>query len=192
MSIRLAKTDDLPQLFDLYKGSILDRELLYDRNYRYRVQKDGFLLGLDTKKDLEQLIADSGLFLVSEEQSEILGYVITNHSVEFLDDKYKTWFDEEIKTVYYKSPKSISIHTLAVHPNYRSTGVASRLLLELEKTLKEQGIKYLFSVISLSPLANRASLLFHTRHCFKRLAMSSPRKLFELDNYSSVLMYKKI
>jgi N-acetylglutamate synthase-like GNAT family acetyltransferase len=192
MLIRSAQIDDLSKIFEIYTSSTLKRDLLYDRGYRYRIQKSGFLLGLDTKESLGLLIDDAHFFLVAEDENEIQGYLIADHNDKFIDDEYKTWFDPEIKELYYNSNNVMSVHTLAVHPSYKGKGVASHLISNLVLKLKEEGIKYLFSIVTLGPLTNCASLLFHTKRGLKRLAMGSPRTLFDLENYSSVLMYKEL
>ncbi len=170
----------------------LNRELLYDKNYRYRIQKEGFLLGLDTKDDLQQFISDDNLFLVYENDHQLRGYLMIDYKKDFLDDEYKMWFDGNGKHLYYDLSLGASLNTVAVDRSSREKGIAFQLLSEAEQQLKKTGVKNLFSIITSAPITNCASLLFHTKMGFNRLAVSKPRKMFELDNYCSTLLYKAI
>jgi N-acetylglutamate synthase-like GNAT family acetyltransferase len=117
---------------------------------------------------------------------------VADHSNKFLDDEYKTWFDPELKDIYYHSSAAMNMHTLAVHPHSKQTGVATALSTELERQLLTKGITYLFSIITIGPLTNCPSLLLHTKLGFERVAMSRPRDMFNLKNYLSVLLCKRI
>lgn len=190
--IRAAQLSDLSQIWHIYQSVTLDRSRMDDPAYQYQLQKNGFLLGQDTRVDLQRLIIEADLFLVSVDGDQLNGYIIADKSDTFQDDEYKTWFDETVKDIYFNSPSIMCIHTLAVNPDSNHTGVASQLLAEFEQQLKLKGITHLFSIITLGPLTNCASLLFHTKRGSKRLAVSRPRRMFELDHYASVLLYKQL
>lgn len=192
--IRLATSSDLDNLQTLHNKVILDMVKFGTPAYDAAIQKSGFLLGTDEPNSLANDLENGYKFLVYEENGKILGYLNADHRMEqrFYDDEYKTWFNTELRDFYYQSPKGMSIATVAVDPDSSVCGIATSLLNELESYLKKDGYEYLFSIVVLAPLTNCASILWHTKNGFKRLGMGRPRRLFELDNFASVLLYKKL
>lgn len=192
--IRIARKGDIDHLVELYNKVKLDRNKLGNRDYDAEIQKRGFLLGLDKKETLLEQIENAYGFLIEEGYGKVLGYLIADHREEqkFYDDEYKTWFDPALKNYYYHNPKGMTIALVAVNPEVSGKGVATELLETLEERLKKESFEYLFSIITLAPLTNCPSVVWHTKNGFKRLAMGRPRRLFELDNYSGVLLYKKL
>ena len=192
--IRDAITKDLEELQQLHNKVQLDISKLGDTEYETEVQKKGFLLGTDEAHDMIEELDKAYKFLVYIEDGKIIGYLIADHRLEqkFYDDEYKTWFDDNLKDFYYSNDKGMTIATIVVAPESAGKGVATSLLNHLEATLKQDKYEYLFSIIVMSPVTNTPSVIWHTKSGFKRLAMGRPRRLFELDNFASVLMYKKI
>jgi ribosomal protein S18 acetylase RimI-like enzyme len=190
--IRKARPEDLENIFAIYQKVALDRTKLQDLNYQAKIQKEGFLLGLDNKEIYGSLIKEAHSFLVAEENGEITGYIIADHREKYYDDEYKTWFDPEAKNLYYNDPCSMSIAAIAVSPGCSQRGIATALLKELENKLKSENFKYLYSIATLAPVTNSPSIIFHTKNGFKRIAMGKPRTLFNLDSYSGVLFYKAL
>lgn len=193
-NIRRATLEDLDSLNNIHTKVILDRSKLGDASYEADIQNKGFLLGTDDPHDIAEEITGAHEFLVFEEENKLLGYAIADHREEerYYDDEYKTWFDLALKELYYSSPKAMSLSTIATDPDSIKKGVATALLKSLEYNLLGERFTHLFSIVSLAPLTNCPSLLWHTKNGFKRLTMGKPRKLFELDNYSAVLLYKEI
>jgi len=76
-----------------------------------------------TKQQIAYLITDSNsVILVSRVKGEIVGFIIG-----------KTYMD--------KKPATGQILTIDVSPNQRRKGIGKRLLHEIEKTLKDKGVK---------------------------------------------------
>lgn len=192
--IRNAIKKDVEGIFKIYEKVKLDRSKIGHIDYETSIQKNGFLLGLDTKENLLKEIVESYKFLLKEEDGEILGYLIADHSEDqkFYDDEYKTWFFPELKDLYYNNSKGMTIAAVAVNPEVSGKGVATELLKALEEKLKKENYEYLFSIVTLAPLTNCPTIIWHTKNGFKRFAMGAPRRLFELDNYSAVLLFKKL
>ncbi len=192
--IRKAEQKDLSRIFEIYNKVKLDRNKLGDSVYETSVQKNGFLLGLDTSENISKQIDEAYDFVVYEENEKILGSLLADHRDEqkFYDDEYKTWFFPELKDYYYHDPKAMTLATIAVDPQHTGKGVATELLKYLENRLKSEDFEYLFSIITLAPLTNCPTTLWHSKNGFKRFAMGRPRRLFDLDNYSAVLLFKKL
>ncbi len=192
MTIRKATIEDLDPIFAIYQRVALDRSKLGDVSYESQVQKNGFLLGLESKDDYQQLIHEAYQFLVAEDNGSLLGYIIADHREKFYDDEYKTWFDEELRGIYYTSSHAMTVAGIAVDPNSDKKGVATQLLQILEQQLIAEGFTHLYSIITLAPLTNCPTIVFHSKNGFKRIAMGRPRPLFDLENYSGALLSKSL
>lgn len=192
LSIRIAVPEDLPAIYSLYSRIALDHSRLGNVSYEETIQKQGFLMGIDTKEDITKTITDAHHFLLAYTNDQLVGYLVTDHKEKFYDDEYKTWFDPGLKDRYYHDPKSMSIQALVVEPTFGRQGIATRLLAEELFTLTSQGFTHLFSIITLAPITNCPTIAWHTKHGFKRMAMGRPRRLFDLDNYVGVLLYKSL
>lgn len=193
MNFRKAALQDIPQILSVYESVKLDRTRLGNAEYETRIQKEGFLLGSDDAETYKKLISEAPSFLVAEEDGKIVGYIIADHREKFYDDEYKTWFDLKLKEIYYNSPKAMTIATVAVDPGYGRRGLATTLLKKLKKELKSQGFKHLYSIITLAPVTNCPTVLWHAKNDFKKIAMGRPReRLFDLEWYVGVLLYREI
>lgn len=192
--IRTAKKADIGNLESIYNKIKLDRAKLNNPAYEAEVQKKGFLLGTDAPHSLDEELLHAYSLLVKEHEGKIIGYLIADHRDEqkFYDDKYKTWFDLTLKQAYYNDPHGMTIATIATDSDYMRKGVATELLRRLEEKLMKDSFRFLFSIVTLTPLTNTPSIIWHTKNGFRRLAMGRPRKLFQLDNYSAMLLYKKL
>lgn len=118
--IRKAVIEDIDGIISVYDKVKLDRNRLDDYKYRAEIQKNGFLLGIDSRGDIENEIREVYEFVVAEEDKKIVGYLIADHRKEqkFYDDDYKTWFDLNIKDFYYHDPKGMTIALVAVDPDW--------------------------------------------------------------------------
>lgn len=191
--IRKALQTDIEGIMRVYKKERLDRSQINQRDYLVDVQKRGFLLGLDSQEIYQRLINEAHLFLVAEADQKIIGYLIADHREKFYDDEYKTWFDLELKEIYYHHPRAMSISHLAVDYDYSRQGVATILFQKLIAVLKDEGFKHLFSIITLAPLTNCPTIVWHTKNGFRRIAMGRPREmLFDLKWYVGVLLYRSM
>ena len=193
--VRKATVGDLDEIFSIYNKVKLDRTRLGDSSYAASIQRNGFLLGLDDRGTLEKELSSAYEFLVAEQETKIVGYLIADHAKEqkFYDDEYKTWFDLQVKDFYYQSPKGMSIESVVIDPDYSRKGIADQLLQSLERKLRNEFFEKLFSIVTIAPVTNCPTIVWHTKNGFKRLAMGKPReRFFDLDWYSGVLLYKNL
>ncbi|MEK7165787.1 MAG: GNAT family N-acetyltransferase [Patescibacteria group bacterium] len=192
--VRKARVTDIKSILNIYNKVKLDRGRLGDVLYESEIQKNGFLLGLDTSDTFIKEVNEAYMFIVDEDGDKIVGYLIADHSEEqkYYDDEYKTWFDPELKNFYYQNPKGMTLASIAVDPQYGRKRIAAGLLSCLEDRLIKESYQYLFSIVTLAPVTNCPSITWHSKNGFKRLAMGKPRRLFDLDNYSGILLCKHL
>lgn len=89
----------------------------------YEIEMKCFETEAFTKQQIAYLITDSNsVILVSRVKDEVVGFVIG-----------KTYMD--------KKPAAGQILTIDVSPKHRRKGIGQRLLHEIEKTLKDKGVK---------------------------------------------------
>jgi L-amino acid N-acyltransferase YncA len=188
--VRKARLADLNQVISIYQSWCINRDKLDDYKYCAELQKRGFLLGLDDRDTYQRLIDKARLFYVFVESRKVLGYAIFNQDIESEDNRYKVWLDSEGRELYYNNSASVSIFEIAVRKDASRRGVASKLLKKAIVGLKSQGYRYLFSVVTVSPITNCSSIIFHEKHGFRRVATGVPTRLFDIDNYASILYCK--
>jgi len=191
--IRPATKEDIDGIVAVYDRVKLHRDKLSDPHYCAYIQKHGFLTNQETRGSLFDLIGGSYEFLVSVDSGLVNGFLIADHKDKFGDDDYKTWFDPKLKSEYQNGLRVITLTTIAVDPTCIGQGIAAKLLNRLLLDLKTDGFQYLFSIVTIAPITNCPSLVWHAQNGFKRLAMGKPReKLFDLNWYASVLFYTPI
>ena len=85
----------------------------------------------------------------------------------------------------------MTIASITVDPGYSGRQFAGKMLGYLEEKLIKESYERLFSIVTVAPLTNCPSIIWHAKNGFKRLAMGRPReKLFDLEWYSGILLYK--
>lgn len=190
--IRNATLVDYQAIENIHDKSIIDLEHLSDPQYQYRIQRTGFLLGTDEGITTTQLINNNEEFLVYEADDKVVGYLSCSHEEKFIDDEYKTWFNSELRKIYYNDPHATCMYTISVDSKIHNMGVATELLNELINRLRSKGFTHLFSIVTISPVTNIPSLLWHTKNGFIRIAMGKPRTLFKIDHYAAVLLCRQL
>lgn len=184
--IRNALESDFENIANIREPYIVDIDRLSDSDYRWKMQKSGFI-GRLTKVEFETDLHH--LFLVSEDDTGIVGYLRIDRDHEYKDNDKKLWLYENAKDEYFTGHHA-EIGMIGVRSDMKGTGVGSRLLSYALSELQNKEIKYLFSIVVLSPITNFPSMMFHEKHGFERVAVSYPHHHFEMENYQSVL-YKK-
>ena len=190
--IRKAIITDAKSIYAVFANNVLDRARMSDFAYQEYVQKEGFILGSETEGDFKNYISEYPYFFVHENKGKILGFLCANNKRDYLDDEYKFWLDENAKNIYYNNQNSSVLDMVVVDKNQHTHGIGSKLLKYFEKQLTKDGYRYLFSIVRFLPLTNCASILFHTKHRFSRVASSKPRPLYGVENAASFLYYKEL
>lgn len=189
--IRRATLEDSQQIYQLFLENTLDLSQIDQFDYQETMQREGFVIGDETKADFEKLIQDKKYALVYEE-NEIQGFLLADHDTDYLDDDTKYWLDLEAKNIYYNNPQTCTVGLIVVGKNFQGKGIGSQLLEHLETKLRKDGIKHLFNMVRILPLTNCASILFHTKNKFRKIAIASPTTRHGLKNSASLLFYKQI
>jgi ribosomal protein S18 acetylase RimI-like enzyme len=190
--IRTATLKDLDSIYQIFMSNAVDFSKIGDFSYITQLEKHGFVLGTEEKKDIEKYLKERKYFFVFEEEKEIIGYIFGTAEKEYKDDEYKFWMDDEAKDLYYSDPKSFAIDAIVINRQSHHKGVGSQLLQYFEEKVKNDGYQYLFSIARILPITNCASILFHGKNGFKKIAISSPRFMFGMENMASMLLFKKL
>lgn len=190
--IRKANVKDLKQVKRLHDLYVLDVSRLSNPNYIAKVKKEGFTVS-PGKSDLSRRIHESQIFDVYEIDGKIAGYIDINKEVYFPEEADNiVWVDPKLKTLYFKGKDTTCLHHIAVLPEHKKKGVASKLFKNSLEKLRTKGVKYLFAIITTGPVANKPSIVFHQKMGFIKACETKPIDLFGLKNYESVLFYRKI
>ena len=186
--VRHVTEKDYDTIQEIRHPYILDIDNLSDQEYRWKMQKSGFVgefTPVEFKEDLHHL------FLVDEDKSGILGYLRIDSDREYKDNDKKVWFSEAFKQSYFEGNHA-EIGMIGTREDAKRIGVATGLLDFAMIELQKKKIPYLFSIVAISPLTNFPSMMIHEKWEFIRAAVSSPHHHFDMDNYQSILYAKTI
>jgi ribosomal protein S18 acetylase RimI-like enzyme len=189
--IRQAQIEDYEPIKKIKHSVGIDRSKLDNREYRVSLQKGGFLLFANLeKRDFEKDLRK--IFLVYEQEGEIIGYVRIDTEPEVEKDGDPIWFQQDLEPVYLSYPHA-NIGGIAVSPATKQKGIGTALLQEAIKRIKQREmVSYLFSAVVFSPITNLPSILFHEKSGFDRVAFVNFQNLYNLENYQCVLYGKKM
>jgi GNAT superfamily N-acetyltransferase len=191
--IRKATSQDLDQIWGIYKDSALDVSKAGDPNYGAKVQKEGFVIETSDKEDLLRRIKTSRIFNVYIENGETLGFVDINKEIYFPKDADNIiWLKPKAEDEYFHGKETITLHLIAADKSHQNEGIAKMLLEDAETKLKKAGITQLFAITTTGPLTNCPSITWHTKMGFERVCITLPIDLFGLKNYTSLLFRKTI
>lgn len=184
--IRHARESDYEKIITIREPYLLDTDRINDYGYRWRMQQSGFIGNLsevEFQKDLHHL------FLVSEDESGMLGYLRIDRDHEYQDNDKKIWLRDVFKKEYFTGHHA-EIGMIGVRSDMKGRGIGSDLLTEAITQLQGKDIAWLFSIVVFSPITNFPSMMFHEKHEFIRVAISRPHHHFDMEDYQSIL-YKK-
>jgi plastocyanin/ribosomal protein S18 acetylase RimI-like enzyme len=188
--VRPARKDDAEAIQQLQKSLTLSTDKLGDKAYRAKIQAEGFLI----TNHLIQETFDAELlerYIVSEHEGKLVGYLRIDEAPEMTTDTNAYWLQPEWEKRYFSMPHAC-ISRLAVMPEARKSGFAKDMLEQAIQKLQAKQVKNLFSFVVLSPVTNTVSLLFHEKSGFERVAITSPRPLFQMEGYQSILYAKAL
>ncbi len=191
--IRRATHPDLDQIYTIYKSYCLDIHRLKDSNYTTRIQKEGFIFNLESRNDVLEDVEQANIFDVFDHSGEILGLLIAKPKLYFPEDATNAhWLIPKCKNIHYHSATSITLHLICVKEQNRNKKIGTQLFEHCLRQLKDRGIKSIFSIVTLGPVTNCASLSFHTQAGFVRACVTSPIDILGISNMQSVLFYKDL
>jgi len=199
MLIRTADNRNYAHLREIRDPIILTSELLGKEKSASDFSKNGFLLG-EYPED-EFIIDLSKIFLIAESDSNLLGYIRIDNAIDADFKKFDlqgniNWTDLSYKNQFYKIPH-FELGAILVDSKERGKGVGKVLLdYSLAAILSEipeiQKEATLFSFIMVEPIENRASLKFHQKNGFIKVAELKPCELYGFKGYKSILLAKDI
>jgi GNAT superfamily N-acetyltransferase len=199
MLIRRADVRDYIRLKKIRDLFVLTPELLGKLKSADDFSNDGFLLGEYLEDEYTNDL--SKIFLIAESDSSLLGYIRIDNVIDPDFKKFDlhgdiNWTDSDFKNKFYKTPH-FELGAILVDSNERGKGVGKVLLdyslgAILSEIPKMQKETTLFSFIMVEPIENKASVRFHQKNGFIKVAELKPCELYGFKGYKSVLLAKTI
>lgn len=184
--IKIATKSDFIQIIEIQKQNLFDFSQFKNVDYLNNISKTGFFIA---PYSLEELQKDKDkILLVNKKDNKILAYLWISIITD--DHKYN-WFDSKLKSELF-SKKVYKIKGIGVLKDNRSKGLASELLNYSYKYLKNKSIKYLISSIAFYPIVNTASINFHKKQNFTKVALSPKVPYFGFKKYQCLIYSKKL
>jgi GNAT superfamily N-acetyltransferase len=192
--IRHAQPSDFESIGDIRGGLRLDVSRLSEPSYRVQIQSEGFLFPYyPTSDDFE---ADLPNYYVAEEHEQAVGFFRMREDQDIPDDTSVAWLRPELEDVYWSSPHA-GLDGIGVLKGEHSRGIGSKMLQSAEQITRTRDVNWLFSFVVLTPVTNFASMMFHEKNGFDRVAVLGPSQYankngFKLDVFQSFLYGKQL
>jgi N-acetylglutamate synthase-like GNAT family acetyltransferase len=192
--IRQAELSDLNDIVRIRESVTIDMDRLDDLEYRVDMQRNGFLL--PSGPNAEELREELSQYSVSEHEEQVVGSFYVHADQIIPQEQNVFWLKPNLRDAYYSSPQG-RIGGISVSPDSRQKGVATEMLHAAEKRFRAEGIHWLFAFIVLTPVTNFASMMFHEKNGFDRVATSSPYLFeagngFQIEGYQFMLYGKQL
>lgn len=187
--IRKAGPADFEAVIQVREQLALDTGRLDDPVYRLQIQRSGFLLATDLSE--EEFAASSANYELAERDGKIIGYIRLESDQDISEDEIAHWNRPEMEEIYYTNPHAY-VWGIGVLPEAKGKGVAVGLLEVAEKRARAQAIPWLFSEIVAGPVTNIASMIFHEKNGFQRLATGKPREHAGMHGFYEILYAKQL
>lgn len=172
--IQFATGSDLDQIIEIQKQNLFDFSQIKNKDYIANIKKTGFFIA---PHSLEELKNEQGkILLVKKEKNQVLAYIWINVCL----DKYKN------------SQKTYKIKEIGVLKNYNRNGFGTELLEYSYQFLTDRSVKYLVSSVAFNPVINLASINFHEKHDFDKVAVSPPLPFLGFKSYQCLIYLKKL
>jgi len=199
MLIRRADARDYIRLKEIRDPFVLTPELLGKVKSIKDYSKDGFLLDEYLENEFNKDL--SKVFLVSESDSNLLGYIRIDNEIDRDFKKFDlegdiVWNVPSYKGKFYITPH-FELGAILIDSKERGKGLGkilldysiAAILSEIPEIQKETT---LFSFIMVEPIKNLSSLTFHEKNGFIQVAELKPCELFGFKGYKSILLAKDI
>jgi len=187
--IRQAELADFDAIVHIRESVALDVDRLDDADYRVQIQRDGFLL--PTGLSLERFQAVLPSYSVAEREGQVAGYLRLQENQAMPPEADVFWLRPDLKDAYYSKPHA-GIYGIGVLPEAKQHGVATEMLEVAERQVRARNVTWLFSEIVTSPVTNLASLIFHEKNGFERVALTEPTQAYGMEGFQDLLYGKQL
>lgn len=187
--IRQAEMADFGAITHIRESTALEVSRIQDPEYRVEIERRGFLLpsGLSVE-DFQTSIAS---YDVAEREGQVIGYVRLTEEQDMLPSTKAFWYRPDIKDVYYANPHAY-IWGIGVLPEASHHGVGTEMLQAAERQVQAKNIPWLFSEIVIAPVTNIASMLFHEKNGFERIALQEPTQAHGMEGFQNLVYGKPL
>ncbi|MGC1176652.1 MAG: GNAT family N-acetyltransferase [Candidatus Saccharimonadales bacterium] len=190
--VRSAELTDYDSIVQIREDLAVDISSLGESEYRVQIQQNGFLLPLGLS--IEEFEQDLSQYIVSALDGEVVGYLRLDldEEREIEPEETVSWFNNNLKDLYFSTPHA-NIGGVGVQMGTKRTGLGTALLQDAEQQAYAMRIPYLFSSVVSSPITNFASILFHEKNGFERVAIYSTQvKYLGMAYFQSILYAKRL
>ena len=189
--IRQAELADFEAITHIRESTALDVDRIGDADYRVHIQRSGFLLPTDLR--IEDFQTDLPNYSVAERKGQVAGYLCLSatQGMALETGEASTWLRPDLKDIYFSNPHAY-IYGLGVLPEAKHQGIATEMLQVAERQVRLQHISWLFSAIVTSPVTNCASMLFHEKNGFERVALTRPAQELGMKEFQNLYYGKRL
>lgn len=175
--VREAEVEDIPGIISILQQNLISNKKETNSEL---LAKTGFLINPFSFEDAKSAITDidNFIFLVSIENSEVIGYTVACNVQKLNAD-----FQKELSTASLEvrniiaSEKSLYLRHIAKKTDV--AGVGKELLKKLFETSNKQNYTAIICVIAEKPIQNKASKKFHEKNGFACMGYyQSEKKIF--------------
>lgn len=187
--IRQAELADFDAITRIRESTALNVSRIQDANYRVEIERSGFLLPTDLS--IEDFQADLPNYIIAEQEVQVVGYLCLRGTQSKSLKEGAFWLRPELESIYFSQPHA-AINWVGVLPEAKKHGLATDMLHAAEQQVRAQHIPWLFSAIVMSPVTNIASLLFHEKNGFERIALTEPTYDHGMDGFQNLYYGKQL
>jgi GNAT superfamily N-acetyltransferase len=181
---------DYKQFLEIYKNFYLNPHLSDKKEYLKKMKNKGLLVG----KPLSFQKANKAAFLECAliEDKPVAFIRIDKLSNEMCASRFSLqWFNNSQLWRAFCREDGFELGVVLTKEEYQKKGFAGILLNRGEGFIKKTGGTNLFSWVVSKPL-NKPSMAFHKKYGFTKVALYRSQKSFGIENYESVLFWKKV
>src|SRR3989338_2362774 len=149
MKIRNATIDDIIEIIKVNRSCLI-------------TEGGNGLIQARSREEFDRVLQLSKYFFVAESDNKVIGYLtVLDESTDFLDNEIFSFYPKHYKNFVF-------VDQIAVHPDYRHSGVAKKLYEKLVSAEKNSDNKRIILDVLVKPV-NYTSINFHKAIGFKSL-----------------------